>query len=186
MGLLQPDAGPGPAHGGEQGLVRAAGQRTLTSTGNGQEWVSIGASRDLCRVLQCCTYRPFCIYPLRDPECSQAYSGTGDPHPAPGKIIGGHPWRDGQPFPPNSAVWWAYFLLRDKFGLGQFGGNFQDVFSSFLYFSTETYTSLGLGDIYPMGKIRMLTGIEALTGLVMISWTASFTYLEMMKYWRDS
>jgi len=80
----------------------------------------------------------------------------------------------------------AYFLLRDKFGLGGFGGIFDDTFSSFLYFSTETYTSLGFGDIYPIGAIRLLSGIETLAGLVMIGWTASFTYLEMTQYWTDS
>jgi hypothetical protein len=80
----------------------------------------------------------------------------------------------------------AYFLLRDKFGLGGFGGGFVDSFSSFLYFSAETYTSLGFGDIFPTGTLRLLTGMEALNGLVMISWTASFTYLEMTKYWSDA
>ena len=79
----------------------------------------------------------------------------------------------------------AYFLLNDRFGLGAFGGQFRDSFASFLYFSIETYTSLGLGDIYPLGPLRMLTGIEALTGLLMISWTASFTYLEMNRYWTN-
>jgi uncharacterized membrane protein len=29
----------------------------------------------------------------------------------------------------------------------------------------------------------MVAGMEALTGLLMISWTASFTYLEMSRYW---
>ncbi len=78
----------------------------------------------------------------------------------------------------------AYFLLRDKFGLGGFGGHFKDAFSSFLYFSAETYTTLGMGDIYPSGSLRMVTGTEALTGLLMLSWTASFTYLEMRRYWK--
>lgn len=78
----------------------------------------------------------------------------------------------------------AYFLLRDKFGLGGFGGQFRDAFSSFVYFSSETYTTLGLGDIFPSGSLRLVTGIESLTGLLMISWTASFTYLEMRRYWR--
>ncbi len=78
----------------------------------------------------------------------------------------------------------AYYLLRDKFGLGGFGGQFKDAFSSFLYFSSETYTTLGLGGIYPVGSLRMVTGIEALTGLLMLSWTASFTYLEMRRYWK--
>ena len=77
----------------------------------------------------------------------------------------------------------AYYLLRDKFGLGGFGGQFEDAFSSFLYFSSETYTTLGFGDIYPSGSLRLVTGTEALTGLLMISWTASFTYLEMRRYW---
>jgi hypothetical protein len=77
----------------------------------------------------------------------------------------------------------AYYLLRDKFGLGGFGGQFRDAFASFVYFSSETYTALGLGDIYPTGSLRLVTGIEALTGLLMLSWTASFTYLEMRRYW---
>jgi hypothetical protein len=80
----------------------------------------------------------------------------------------------------------AYFLLRDKFGMGGFGGLLMTRFRRFLYFSTETYTSLGFGDIYPIGPIRLLAGIEALTGLVMIGWTASFTYLQMTQYWTDS
>jgi hypothetical protein len=28
-----------------------------------------------------------------------------------------------------------------------------------------------------------LTGIEALTGLVLITWTASYLFIEMQKYW---
>lgn len=77
----------------------------------------------------------------------------------------------------------AYFVLRDRMGLGVFGGKFSDVFSSFLYFSTETYTSLGFGDIYPLGQLRIVAGIESFTGLLMISWTASFTFLEMSRFW---
>jgi hypothetical protein len=77
----------------------------------------------------------------------------------------------------------AFWLLRDKFGMGGFGGTFQDSLSSFLYFSSETYTTLGFGDIYPTGSLRMICGIESLVGLLMVSWTASFTYLEMRRYW---
>lgn len=79
----------------------------------------------------------------------------------------------------------AYHLLRNNFGLGGFGGTFKDSFSSFIYFSSETYTTLGLGDIYPSGSLRLVAGIEALTGLLMIGWTASFTYLEMRRYWES-
>ena len=36
--------------------------------------------------------------------------------------------------------------------------------------------SLGLGDVWPHGPIRLLTGIEALNGLILIAWSASYTY----------
>lgn len=77
----------------------------------------------------------------------------------------------------------AYWLLRDKMGIGGIGGPFEDSFSTFLYFSSETYTTLGFGDIYPTGSLRLICGIESLVGLLMVSWTASFTYLEMRRYW---
>ncbi|MFC5522682.1 potassium channel family protein [Polaromonas jejuensis] len=78
----------------------------------------------------------------------------------------------------------ALYFLQHYADLGYIGGNFKNTAFSFLYFSTETYTSLGFGDVFPLGHIRMVAGMEALTGLVMISWTASFTYLEMSRYWR--
>jgi hypothetical protein len=80
----------------------------------------------------------------------------------------------------------AYFYLRDKFGLGGFGGKSLDNFATYFYFSAESYTSIGLGDIYPLGALRLITGIEALNGLLLIGWSASFTYLAMRRYWRIS
>ncbi len=77
----------------------------------------------------------------------------------------------------------AYFYLRDHFDLGNFGGTFVDAFTSYLYFSAETYTTIGFGDIYPLGPLRLITGIEALNGLLLIGWSASFTYLAMQKFW---
>jgi hypothetical protein len=78
----------------------------------------------------------------------------------------------------------AFRLLQNYAGLGHLGGQFSNAPSAFLYFSLETYTSLGFGDVFPLGEIRMVAGMEALTGLLMISWTASFTYLEMSRYWQ--
>jgi len=54
-----------------------------------------------------------------------------------------------------------------------------------IYYSFITYTTLGFGDIIPTGSLRFLTGLESLTGLVLITWTASFMYFEMRKYWND-
>ena len=56
-------------------------------------------------------------------------------------------------------------------------------FSEYVYFSAVSYTSLGLGDIYPTGGLRLVTGAEALLGLLMIAWSASFAYLLMVELW---
>lgn len=51
------------------------------------------------------------------------------------------------------------------------------------YFSFSNYTSLGYGDLVPSGPLRFMAGMEALTGLVLIAWTASFMYLQMLRVW---
>lgn len=82
----------------------------------------------------------------------------------------------------------VYFLLENYAGLGRIAGNggsgltFEHFFDC-LYFSTVTYTSLGLGDLFPTLQLRMLAGAEVLNGLLMIGWTISFTYLTMEKFW---
>ena len=53
----------------------------------------------------------------------------------------------------------------------------------YMYFSSTVYSTLGFGDIVPVGEIRALTGIEAVSGLVLITWSASFTFLEMQRHW---
>lgn len=54
-----------------------------------------------------------------------------------------------------------------------------------VYFSAETYTSLGFGDITPVGPIRLLAGVEALNGLLLIGWSASYLYLVMERFWDE-
>lgn len=76
----------------------------------------------------------------------------------------------------------GYALLQDT-SMGGLHGEFNHLASGFLYFSAETYTSLGFGDVYPTGAMRLIAGIEALTGLLLISWSSSFTYLEMARHW---
>ena len=68
---------------------------------------------------------------------------------------------------------------------GHLQGNFDGSLLDCVYYSFTTYTTLGLGDIEPHGDLRYLTGLEALTGLVLITWTASFLYLEMTRYWEE-
>lgn len=53
----------------------------------------------------------------------------------------------------------------------------------YFYFSAETYTSLGIGDAYPVGNLRLIASLESLVGLLLIGWSTSFTYIAMTKYW---
>lgn len=55
-----------------------------------------------------------------------------------------------------------------------------------LYFSAETYSSLGYGDIVPGGPLRLLAGVEVLNGLLLIGWSASYTYIAMERFWSDA
>ena len=77
----------------------------------------------------------------------------------------------------------AFYLIRDDFHLGTLGGVFKDSAGDYLYFSFETYASLGFGDIVPFGAARFLAGAETLNGLFLIAWSASFIFLLMQKYW---
>jgi hypothetical protein len=49
--------------------------------------------------------------------------------------------------------------------------------------SAETYSSLGFGDVIPFGAIRLVAGVEALNGLLLIGWTASYVYIAMERFW---
>ncbi len=80
----------------------------------------------------------------------------------------------------------AYHFMYWADGWGTFEGNFSGSIWDCAYFSFTTFTTLGFGDIVPLGDLRYLTGIESLTGLVLITWTASFLYLEMQRYWDES
>ena len=64
------------------------------------------------------------------------------------------------------------------------GGAVDGSFLDHLYFSAACYTSLGLGDLYPMGTLRLVAGGEALNGLILITWSASFAFLVMQRRWR--
>jgi hypothetical protein len=77
----------------------------------------------------------------------------------------------------------AYYWSVAGLELGIFrGANLTDPMS-YLYYSGVIYTSLGLGDIVPEGHIRFITAMEALNGFLLITWTASFTFLAMGRLW---
>jgi hypothetical protein len=74
-----------------------------------------------------------------------------------------------------------YILVR--FGHAGSLGAADASLSNCMYLSAETYTSLGFGDLTPTGPVRMLAGTEALIGLLLIGWSASFTYIAMERFW---
>lgn len=78
-----------------------------------------------------------------------------------------------------AAAWWAVHTL----GLGSLGLAPGPSFGMALYFSAETFTSLGYGDVVPQGPLRMLAGVEALNGLLLIGWSASFLFVAMERFW---
>lgn len=79
----------------------------------------------------------------------------------------------------------AYYWMHHSPQFGSLHGAFDGSYLDSLYFSYAVYTTVGFGDIFPHGELRFLTGIESLTGLVLITWTASFLYVKMTRYWTD-
>ncbi|MES2960280.1 MAG: potassium channel family protein [Pseudomonadota bacterium] len=75
-----------------------------------------------------------------------------------------------------------YLLVTSGIGGGLKGS---EAFSmaDCIYFSAETYTSIGFGDVTPFGAIRLLIGAEALNGLLLIGWSASYAFIAMERYW---
>ena len=80
----------------------------------------------------------------------------------------------------------AYYFMNFLDGWGNLIGNFDGSFMDCGYFSFTVFSTVGFGDIEPIGNLRYLTGIESLTGLVLITWSASFLYFEMQRHWNSA
>lgn len=77
----------------------------------------------------------------------------------------------------------AYWTLEQALEVGRLYGPLGDPMMNYFYYSIVMYTSLGLGDVFPVDHLRIMSGIEALNGLVLIGWSTSFTFLAMRQYW---
>jgi hypothetical protein len=80
----------------------------------------------------------------------------------------------------GTAIW--ALLLHPHAGM--LAGQSQAPFLDAVYLSAITFSTVGFGDLAPVGPIRFLSGTEALTGFILITWSASFLYLEMEQFWR--
>ena len=76
--------------------------------------------------------------------------------------------------------WWLVKFPDTGFVHGEHG---MDHLFDAVYFSAMTYSTVGFGDLSPVGAVRLMSGMEAITGLLMITWSATFTYLEMSRLW---
>lgn len=57
-----------------------------------------------------------------------------------------------------------------------------------LYFSLESYTTIGFGDVVLGPGWRVLAGIEGLTGILLVGWSTAFVFSvvnRMYEHWRQ-
>ena len=84
------------------------------------------------------------------------------------------------------AVWiygFVYWELVHSFGFEPLSGIAHDNFFGYIYFSAATYSSLGIGDVFPHGAMQFITGVQVLNGLMLIGWSVMFTYFAVQKLW---
>ena len=57
-------------------------------------------------------------------------------------------------------------------------------FESALYFSFVTFTTLGYGDITLGEPWRVMSGIQALNGILLVGWTTAFLFAVVQRSWK--
>ncbi len=66
---------------------------------------------------------------------------------------------------------WAFFYYVIPETSGQFAS-----FSEAVYFSMVTFTTLGYGDISLVSDWRLLSGLEAINGIMLIGWSTAMMF----------
>ncbi|MBC8050664.1 MAG: two pore domain potassium channel family protein [Chitinophagales bacterium] len=69
----------------------------------------------------------------------------------------------------------GYFALISAGG-GGFAGATSGGPIDYFYFSAENYTTLGYGDITPLGSLRLLAAVEPISGLLLLAWSGAFLF----------
>lgn len=77
----------------------------------------------------------------------------------------------------------GFMIVHHSAGYGHIRGIENGDIIDYVYYSSVVYTTVGFGDLVPVGAIRMLTAAEGLAGLAMITWSASFTFMAMQRFW---
>ena len=58
-------------------------------------------------------------------------------------------------------------------------------FEAALYFSFVTFTTLGYGDITLSEPWRVMSGIQALNGILLVGWTTAFLFALLQRSWKS-
>jgi voltage-gated potassium channel Kch len=75
------------------------------------------------------------------------------------------------------AIWAiAYLVLVEVSELASF--------ETALYFSFVTFTTLGYGDITLSEPWRIMSGIQALSGILLVGWTTAFLFALVQRSWK--
>ena len=93
-------------------------------------------------------------------------------------------------FAAHSLEIWLFaagiYFAKNELQLGGLEGAFTETSADYLYISVVTYASVGYGDIRPTGFIRTMCGFEALTGILMMAWSAAYTVYRLQELWLES
>jgi hypothetical protein len=68
-----------------------------------------------------------------------------------------------------------FMLARGPLGLGGFSGDPHGLLGLF-YYTVETYSSLGAGDVIPVGEIRLIASAASLNGILLLAWSGAFLF----------
>lgn len=79
----------------------------------------------------------------------------------------------------------VYALAVKWLGLGTLGEGYGDTAADFLYLSGITYTTMGFAHEDVNGPVRLITMVNALAGLMLITWSATYVYSIWGNNFRD-
>lgn len=89
-------------------------------------------------------------------------------------------------FTAHTACIWVFgmgfYVMEHILHLGTLVGPHNEQLVSYIYFTASTYSTVGFGDLYPTGALRMLSSVVAITGLLLIGWSVAFTYVMTDRY----
>lgn len=70
----------------------------------------------------------------------------------------------------------AFFASVRILHLGSFVDTRSMELMDYFYYAAETYSSLGYGDIYPLGNMRLLASITPVIGILLLGWSGAFLF----------